>query len=99
MVKLHDGVVGPQLLLDFLASGDLTLALQQQQQDLKRLFLQPNPLLAAAQFSSLQVEFKDAKADANRKRVFYGLGDVVPAGLTANGPAIYCKRPLLDTLP
>jgi hypothetical protein len=66
---------------------------------LKRLFLQPNSLFSAAQFSSLQVEFKDAKPEAYRKRVFYGLGDVVPAGLTANGPALYCKRPLPSTYP
>ncbi len=43
MVKVHEGVAGPQGLAQFLARHHLAWALQQHGQDLKRLDLQSDP--------------------------------------------------------
>jgi len=73
VIKLDDAVIGRQLVLDFFAGDDLAVAFYQYLPDLEGLLLQQNPILTPAQFSGLQIEFKDSDANARWQRVLHGV--------------------------
>ena len=62
VVEVHEGILRPQLLLQFLARHDLARMLQQHLEHLKGLLLQPDLEAALAQFACAQVNFKNPEA-------------------------------------
>jgi len=77
VVEIHNGVVRPELVLDFLAGYDLARTLNQHSQDLEGLFPKKNPAVTAdspdrAQFTRLQVKLKPANPYATLESEFRG---------------------------
>jgi hypothetical protein len=56
MIEINDGVMGPELLPDFLPGHNLPGMFQQQAEDLKRLFGEKEPSSALVQFASSEVQ-------------------------------------------
>jgi hypothetical protein len=77
VVEIHNGVVRPELALDFLPGDNLSPALQQHSQYLESLFPQDDLAFAGdctyrAQFARLKVKLKTSETDATWDRVFHG---------------------------
>jgi len=62
VVKIYERLRGPNSLLQFFPANHRTRVLQQNLEDLERLFLQSDPGSVLAQLSSLLVQFEGSKA-------------------------------------
>ena len=70
MVEIHNCIVRPQPLLDFLAGDNLALASKHHPQDLKHLFSKENLIvrighLSGSEFASAEVELKGSESHAS----------------------------------
>ena len=72
LVELDHRVVRPELSLDFFAGDNLAVALDQHQQDLKRLLLQRYGANPIAQLGAADVEFEASEAYLRGQGVFHG---------------------------
>jgi hypothetical protein len=63
VVEVHEGIGRPQTSSQFFASYDFTWLIEQHDEDLKGLILEPDLGPAAAQFPSPQVGLEDAELD------------------------------------
>jgi hypothetical protein len=61
VIEIHKSVYGPEFFLKFLASYNLAGVVQQQSQNLERLFLKPDSQTVLAQLAGAQVEFEYPK--------------------------------------
>jgi hypothetical protein len=61
VIEIHEGVSGPQFLAHLLASDQVTAALQQEDEHLKRLFLEPKLRAVLAKLSGRVVELKHSE--------------------------------------
>jgi hypothetical protein len=62
MIEIDKRIRGPDFFAQLVACNDLTGILQQGNEHLKRLFLEPYAGAVLAQFSGVQVDFKNAEA-------------------------------------
>src|SRR4029453_7743802 len=63
--------VWPKSLTEFVAHDEIARPLQQQRQDLESLFLEGDPHSGFPQFARSAVQFKFAKPDKARRRVWH----------------------------
>ena len=63
VVEIHERVRGPEFLLKFLATDDLTGVLEQHLQHLEGLLLEPDSQAALAQFASPKIHLEDPKSE------------------------------------
>src|SRR5580700_8184861 len=63
VVEIHEGVRRPEFFLKFLACYDVTVALKQNHQDFKRLFLKPDSQAMFPQLARLEIHFEDSKLE------------------------------------
>src|SRR4051794_9270324 len=62
VIKVHEGVGRPELLLQLFASHDLSGALEQQREDLKGLALEAHSYPTFAQFAGRKVDLEDSES-------------------------------------
>jgi hypothetical protein len=74
VIKVHEGVGRPELLLQLFTSHDLSGALEQQREDLKGLPLEPHFHAALAQFAGRQVHFEESESDNSARILWSGHG-------------------------
>jgi hypothetical protein len=61
-IELYEGVTGPEFFFQFFPGNDHALPLQQQQKELERLVLQPDPKTALSQLAAVEVGFENTEA-------------------------------------
>jgi hypothetical protein len=62
VLKLDNGIVGPEFFLNLFLGYDLSGILEQQHENLERLVLQPDPAILLAQLPSPEIELKGLKS-------------------------------------
>jgi hypothetical protein len=71
-VEVHKRVSRPQPLTDSLTAHDLAIILKKKEQQLKRLFLEPDAHTLPLEFAGLRIGFEDAEAiDRSGFRIFH----------------------------
>jgi hypothetical protein len=90
VVEIYNGVVGPELPLDFLTGYDLAVTLNQHSQNLEWLF--PKKDLAVtlclperAQFAGLKVKLKPSEPNATWETLWHRRYDAAPEYTTGLG--------------
>ncbi len=63
MVEIHERVGWPEPLAQFFPSDDAASTFEKQRQYRKRLVLKTDPAPLLAEFSKIQIGFKDPKAE------------------------------------
>ena len=63
MIEFDHCFVGPKLIANLRSQHDLAPAFQQQQQNSKRLFAQPQADAVLAQFSRANIQFEGAETE------------------------------------
>ena len=91
MLKIDEGLIGPNLLAQLLSGDHITRVVQQNQKNLERLTGQPNAQAAPAQFACCGIHLKRSKCHAN------GLGQG-QYGVTADGKSLHREVPSVDII-
>ena len=66
MIEVDEGVRRPEFVAQFVSGDNFSRVLQQRSQNLQGLLLQLHPQSATAQFTYLEIDFKDPKPDDPR---------------------------------
>jgi hypothetical protein len=77
MVKIHDSVIGPKIVLHFLPSDDLASGINQHPEDLKRLLPEKDFASTVSgsrrkKLARTEVNLKFPKPDATRAMILHG---------------------------
>ena len=74
VIKLDHGIVGPQIVPDFLPADEPSVAVHQHTQDTETLILEDYTAIALPQFARSEIDVKDTEPHPIWQRVFHVCG-------------------------